>query len=137
MSNIAAEHPLLGADLGEVRARYGAPLGCSFDGEALWLTYLCDEGDADEAAVGLVDGVVVGACADLIRSPGTVCDERLVGEPVERALARRGLPQHVSSVGDVVVLEFPDRVITVYEGVVACVEPITPTQFVPSPRASA
>ena len=50
---------LLGADLREVRARYGAPLGCAFDGEALWLTYLAGVGDADEAAVRLVDGVVV------------------------------------------------------------------------------
>jgi hypothetical protein len=128
---------LLGADLREVRARYGAPLGCAFDGEALWLTYLAGVGDADEAAVRLVDGVVVDAGADLIRSPEAVCDESLVGEPIESAVARLGAPQRVHTAGGLGVLDYPGRVVSVYEGVVACVEPVLPSVFVPSRRASA
>ena len=42
----ATDDPLLGGDLREVRARYGAPLGCAFDGGALWLTYLGEAGAA-------------------------------------------------------------------------------------------
>lgn len=128
---------LLGADLREVRARYGAPLGCAFDGEALWLTYLGGKGDADEAAVRLVDGVVVDAGAGLIRSPETAGDDALVGESIESAIARLGLPQRLHTAGGLGVLGYPDRVVSVYEGVVACVEPVLPSVFVPSRRASA
>ncbi|MGC6489488.1 MAG: hypothetical protein ACON4Z_17715 [Planctomycetota bacterium] len=133
----ATDDLLLGADLREVRARYGAPLGCAFDGEALWLTYLGKKGDADEAAMRLVDGVVVDAGAGLIRSPATVCDEGLVGEPVERAIAQLGAPRRIDAAGGLAALDFGDRRVTVYEGVVACVEPVLPSVFVPSQRASA
>ena len=34
-------------------------------------------------------------------------------------------------------LAYEDKVVTVYEGVVACVEPLLPSVFVPTPRASA
>lgn len=133
----ATDDPLLGGDLREVRARYGAPLGCAFDGGALWLTYLGEAGAAEPAAVELVDGVVVAARADLVPSPATVRDDQLVGEPVDRAVSALGTPARLSSGDGLAVLEYSDRLVTVYEGVVACVEPILPSVFVPSRRATA
>lgn len=133
----ASEPRLLGASLAEVCAALGAPLGCAFDGDALSLTYLGPRGDADALAVRLVDGVVFSAGRGLLRSPESLCDAALVGRSLEQALPLLGAPLAVTSQVGCARLEYEDKVVTVYEGVVACVEPRLPSVFVPTPRASA
>lgn len=134
--SIPLDQELLGSDFAAVRARYGAPLGCSHEEGVLRLTYLGADGNAVEDAVELVDGVVATEREGLQPTPAGIGD-RCVGQAIECILPRLGAPERVVSSEDCTRLEFADCVVTVYSGVIVCVVPILPSVSAPTPRASA
>jgi hypothetical protein len=130
------DQPLIGGDFAAVRARYGAPLGCSHEEGVLRLTYLGPDGNAIDGAIELTDGVVATEHVGLHPTP-TGSGDRCVGQPIECILPRLGAPDRVVSRDDCTRLEFADCVVTVYGGVIVCVVPILPSVTAPTPRASA
>jgi len=134
--SIPLEQTLLGSDFAAVRARYGAPLGCSHGEGVLRLTFLGPDGNAVDGAIELADGVVVTEVDGLQPTPRGSGD-RCVGESIECILPRLGAPDRVVSSEDCTRLEFADCIVTVYGGVIVCVVPILPSVAAPTPRASA
>ena len=95
------------------------------DDGALLLAYETVSGDVVLGAVQLVDGVVTVARDDLRRSAEPCCGQDLIGRPVERVLPQLGPPRSIEQLGDSARYVFADREVTVHEGVVACVVPLS------------
>ncbi len=114
---------LVGADFAAVCERFGAPLGCSQDGAVLRLDYPDANGRPLRSAIELVDGVVA-AMRPGIAPSGRPCRFRhLVGGPIEDALGELGRPERIETVGESTRVEFAQCVVTVHEGLVACIAP--------------
>ena len=122
------DQTLLGSDLAEITARYGAPIRCEHDRGILRLMYEGADAGASagvsQGAVEMADGVAVSIVGDMDGSRPHEPGQEMVGWPIEVALPRLGRPKRTVQLGDNTRLEFARWAITVHEGTIACVVPM-------------
>ncbi len=116
---------LLGADFDEVRARFGAPVGCTSGGGVLTFAYPGPRGVIPDAVV-VVDGIVVRVARGIQRAAAPAGLPSLVGAHPEAAFARFGpvLRAVASRAGR--EFAFATAVVTVREDCVVAVREAAP-----------
>ena len=116
---------LLAADFDEVRARFGAPVGCTTGGGVLTFAYPGPQGVIPDAVV-VVDGIVVRVARGIRCAPASAGLPSLVGAHAEAAVARFGPLLRVVANRAGSELEFATAVVTVRDDCVVAVRECAP-----------
>ena len=109
---------LVGSDLAAVREFLGPPIRVSAGGGVLRLSYLNDQREVLKSAVVVVDGTVVQAAGNLVRTtPGDLQTELSLA-PVSEAVRRLGPTREVLTGSRSVTAKFDGWTATICDGVV-------------------